>query len=176
MAFIVEDGSGIANANSYATVAFADSYFIDRAVFAWAGSDAVKQSALILATDYVENVFGGRLLGTKKTAQQGLHFPVTEGYYRDGTQIPDNIVPIQLQRAIVLYAVRALKAPLLPDPIVDPSGHTVVTTKKTVGPIEKEFTVIGTSGDKILIRSYPEADTLLSAVLSQSYSNGTVIR
>lgn len=37
MAFVVEDGSGIANANAYITVAYADEYFSDRGNADWAG-------------------------------------------------------------------------------------------------------------------------------------------
>ena len=49
MAFVVEDGTGISNSNSYAPVAFADSYFADRNQAEWVGTDEVKKAALIRA-------------------------------------------------------------------------------------------------------------------------------
>ena len=55
MAFVTEDGTGLAEANSYVSVAEADAYHADRGNAAWIGEDSAKQSALIKATDYLEN-------------------------------------------------------------------------------------------------------------------------
>ena len=43
MAFVVEDGTGLSNSNSFVAVAFADSYFADRNQTAWAGTDEAKK-------------------------------------------------------------------------------------------------------------------------------------
>jgi hypothetical protein len=69
---IVEDGSGIVGANSFATVAEADTYFADRGGnTVWdALADADKEAALIVATDYIEKKFGTRFQGTKKFRQK----------------------------------------------------------------------------------------------------------
>ncbi len=49
MTFVVEDGTGLANANAYIAVAFADSYFADRGIQKWADvTDAsLKQQAIV---------------------------------------------------------------------------------------------------------------------------------
>src|SRR5678815_4685019 len=65
MAFTVEDGSGVEDANAYIPIDYADEYFSDRAITTWTGSDAVKQAAIIKATDYIEKVYGTRFLGYK---------------------------------------------------------------------------------------------------------------
>ena len=57
MSFVLEDGSGVIDSNSYADVAFADAYFSDRKVVAWTGITSSKQAALISATDYIETYY-----------------------------------------------------------------------------------------------------------------------
>jgi len=65
MAFIVEDGSGKKGATSYATVAFFRAYFADRGVDVTGLNDAVVQSLLILATDYIDTRWGMSLQGSR---------------------------------------------------------------------------------------------------------------
>ncbi|QFR59620.1 hypothetical protein P6F33_gp19 [Pseudomonas phage Quinobequin-P09] len=129
MAFVVEDGTAKADATSYVTIAEADGYFSDRGVTGWTGADAVKQSALIKATDYIEGRFGQRFIGGKKTTTQALAWPRT-----GAAGFADTDIPVKLRRACCEYALRALTAELAPDLKVDASGLTVVATKKKVGP------------------------------------------
>lgn len=71
MAFIVEDGSGIVNANALASEAFVDAYFTDRGIATWTGASTVKQQAITKATDYVKKRFGLLFNGE-------LQFPVSQ--------------------------------------------------------------------------------------------------
>jgi len=167
MPFTVEDGTGIANANSYVDTAFADEYFADRGVTAWAGDAAAKQGALIKATDYVEGRFGRRWIGEMANATQGLSWP------RKDTDFDIDEIPLKLKQACSEYALRALSGPLAPDPKTDASGITVVTTRKKVGPIETEFQPVG-SGTPAMFKPYPAADMLLSGLLEPI--NNRVIR
>jgi hypothetical protein len=156
MAFIVEDGTGVPDANSYASVEFADAYFNDRGIAAWEGTAEQKQGWLVQATDYADTRFGERWIGVPAYEDQGLHFPV-----KDMTGMPVNLL-----KAIAEYALRAKTGPLAPDPTVDASGFSVVTARKKVGPIEKEFRVMGADGSKpLLFRPYPAADRLLIGLL-----------
>lgn len=68
MTMLVEDGSGVIGANSYAPIAFVTSYLSDRArATDWsAASTADQEAALIAATDYVEARFGSRFKGLKQ--------------------------------------------------------------------------------------------------------------
>ena len=162
MAFVAEDGTGLVNANSLTTVAFANGYFADRNVGGWAGSDAVKQGALIRATDYVETRFGQKLRGVIQfpSNPQALSFPRL-GINADGA------VPVGVQKAVAEYALRALAAALAPDPETDASGRAVKRVKNKVGPIEteKEFTdAIGIAAFK----PYPAADALMTPYLLQA--------
>lgn len=68
MSMIVEDGSGIYEANSYAGLSYAHSYLHRRNRHTtWdAASTAVREAALIAATDYIDKRFGPVFLGYKK--------------------------------------------------------------------------------------------------------------
>lgn len=161
MAFTVEDGTGVAGANSYTTVAFADAYFLDRDNSVWAAiaDDADKEGYLIRATDYIEAVFGRRFLGEMAVYTNALSWPRI-----NVENIAENEIPLRLQKAAAEYALRAIDGPLMPDPKVDDTGLTVVTTRKAIGPIEKEFRPYGSTSPK-LVRSYPAADALIAPLL-----------
>lgn len=155
--FIVEDGTGVAGANSYATVAYADQYFLDRAVVAWTGVDAVKQSALVRATDYVT---------TRFTFRCDL-VPELGGPAAD----PVISVPDKLKRAVSEYALRALSAELAPDPTTSETGQKVIQKTETVGPLT-ESTTYAAGGTVFTFKPYPSADILLKGLTRAS--GGTI--
>lgn len=168
MAFVEEDGTGLATATSLVSVAFADEYFTDRAIAAWTGSTVVKQAALVRATDYIETRFGNLFLGDKKVTLQALSFP------RANTSTGE--FPVAVKRAVCEYAVRALGASLLPDPEIHASGQALERTRSRVGPIEEEtrFQYQGVGTQRIILRPYPAADILLRGLVKQNA--GRVIR
>ena len=58
MAFTVEDGSGVEDANAYVEFAYVDEFHLDRGNTEWTGADSVKQSAIIRASEYIDKRFG----------------------------------------------------------------------------------------------------------------------
>jgi len=88
MAFTPEDGTGVADANSYTTDTFADGYFADRNNTTWSAADtASKQTALIKATDYIELRFRDRWKGILAPEATTLSFPRQYMYNRKGELI-----------------------------------------------------------------------------------------
>jgi hypothetical protein len=172
MAFVVEDGTGVANANSYATVEYFRAYFEERGneVAAAIGDDLDIQKLLIRATDYIELVFGRYYIGDMYALSQSLSWPRMYA-----SPYTNNVIPINLQKATVEYALRANDGPLLPDPSVDANGFASVVTKKVIGPIEKEFAVMG-GGRGRLVRSYPVPDALMATLLRAGTAGKRVIR
>lgn len=160
MTFTVEDGTGITNANSLCAVNFADSYFTDRAIAGWTGTNDAKQSALIRATDYIETRFGPRFKGSKADEDQALSWPRVE-------VCADDTVPVAVRKATAEYALRALTAVLLPDPVYDDSGRLVASKSEKVGPISETVTYITGTG-VVIFRAYPAADALLKPWLKSS--------
>lgn len=166
MAFVPEDGTGLPDANSFVDVAYADDYFTSIGNVAWAGEDTAKQAWLIQATNYIVTAFGSRLgCYTKLNEEQALPFPTEE-----------NGMPPALLTATCEYAVRAKAGPLMPDPVLDATGFAVVTTRKKVGPIEKEFSVAGGSSQPQLYRSYPYPDSMMRSILCPGTGGNRVIR
>lgn len=160
MPFIVEDGTGVADANSLCAVAFADSYFLDRGIVAWAGVTAAKETALVRATDYIETRFGLKFRGDVVDVNQALSWPRTDAG-------ADDIVPLGVRKAASEYALRALTTTLAPDPTTDESGRVVASKSEKVGPISETTTFVGSS--VVTFKPYPAADLLIKPWLR---SNG----
>lgn len=159
MAFTVEDGTGLADANALISVEFADEYFTDRGGDAtWtASSDEQKQAAIVQATDYICGRF--RFKGCKYSDEQALEFP----RILCGSEDPQ--MPVKMKQAVAEYAKRARTAPLAPDLAVDATGGTVLSKKEKVGPLEEETTYSEAAGIR-MFTPYPAADMLLRGLVS----------
>lgn len=155
MAIIVEDGTGLATAESYCTTLFATQYFKQRGMgTTWDSLDIVRKEQLLRqATDYIELRFSARFRGVRSTSTQALSFP------RDRNPV----LPMNLLRATAEYALRALSGPLVADPTTDASGLQVKSYTKKLGPLEKTFEYDTTSAS--LFKPYPAADMLLKSLL-----------
>lgn len=165
MAFIVEDGTVVEDANAYITLAFADAYHADRGNAGWAGSNTLKQQAIVRATDYIDVRWGPHFLGDKKEPEQSLQFP------RDAFEG----MPSALLKAAAEYALRALSSDLMPDIEIDATGLRVTRKTERVGPIE-ETTEYRAQSTMALIKPYPAADRLLWPLLSGNFLNGRSVR
>lgn len=117
MALTLEDGTGLAGAESFASVAEATAYFGARGkADAW---DAIedKEAALRLATEYMEQHYALRWAGYKLTAAQALAWP------RSGVRDPEvisgyvasNAVPVRVKRACMELALRTASGELTSD-------------------------------------------------------------
>lgn len=94
---IVEDGTGLPNADSYVAVAFADDYFSARGVSEWSAlTTTKKEQALIKATDFIDNVF--QWYGKKEFKEQALRFPRVNIVDYEGEEIKG--IPLCLKQAV----------------------------------------------------------------------------
>jgi hypothetical protein len=66
MSFLVENGTGVKGATSYATVAFFKAWCADRGYVITAWADADIQAYLVAATDYIDTRWGLEFLGSCK--------------------------------------------------------------------------------------------------------------
>lgn len=162
MAFTVEDGTIVEDANSLCSVEFADAYFTDRGVTTWTGADSAKESALIRATDFMEIRYADLWLGDRLDAGQALSFPRT-----DIEQ--DDVVPVAVQKACAEYALRTLDGtPLAPDPQATETGRlALIAESHKVGPLEDTYRYAsrGAGVVQAAFRPYPAADALLKGLL-----------
>lgn len=125
MALVVEDGSGIANAESYASVSDADTYHSNMNATAWAAAATpAKEAALRAATVYIDGRYGARFPGWKRTKDQALLWPRSGAVDASGWSIESTgalAVPSPLKRAVAHLAATALTTTLAPD--VDRGGR-----------------------------------------------------
>lgn len=162
MALVVEDGTGLANAESFASVAEANVYHTARGREAtWTDLDTdVKERALRLATDFMQQTYRSVWAGVRKTTSQLLDWPRWNvpkrddpGAYGVAAYYDPDVVPTEVKRACMELALRATTADLNPD--LGP-----LKTKATVGPISVEYAA-GTNQTA----QYAVADDLLAPLM-----------
>lgn len=194
--FIVEDGTGLVGANSYLSTAEADDYHSGRGNTVWTTStvtSAMKQAALVRATDYIEKRFGTKFRGWKESSTQSLQWPRLDAEDNSGYLLQG--IPAKLKHAVAEYALRSLAVhELSPDPVspvpeqhhtngyvrdMSPTGEVVRKTER-VGSIEEttqyrnvggSISAASTSTKSLLVSDYnipeyPAADMLLTELLS----------
>lgn len=142
MALIVEDGTGRADAESYISVADADTYHAARGATAWAGySTSDKEAALRRATEYMVQFYRLRWAGYRYTSTQALDWPRAEvpivdapsGYGSFSAVYATNVVPVAVQRACAELALRSAGGTTLAPDVAAQKKRT------KVGPIETEY-------------------------------------
>lgn len=134
---IIEDGNCKIDANSYVSLAYADTYAVNRNYSTWLNqSDYVRKAAIIKAMDYVDNLFDWK--GIKMNPDQALSFPRLNiidgnGYNRTGC------IPEQLKKAVCEAAFYVQKQYSL-FASNDTAGAVKKTKKKAdVVDVEKEY-------------------------------------
>jgi len=105
MAFLVEDGTGLAGANSYVSLADANAYFTDRGNTAWdEAEDEDKLAALVRASAALDGMYGYRWPGTRYTDLQALDWPRSGAWDRDSyplTGVPQKVKEATCEAASV---------------------------------------------------------------------------
>lgn len=188
MAFIVEDGTGLPDANSYIDVDYFKAYHKERGRTITMAAGEIM-ACLIRASDYIDKRFGPRFRGFKQSTSQSKEWPRLDAEDDSGYALTG--IPLNLKKGTAEYGWRAhLVGVLAPD--VPPgvpgqaldgsttTSSTVVgpleSTRQKVGPIEEELKASSStksfnaaSGDWF-IPEYPEADMLLSQLLESRTS------
>lgn len=171
MGLTVQDNNGsVAGANAYITVGEFKTYHTDRGNAFSSFTDEQIASAVIRATDYLDqrfNFVGKRLQGRNQTTE----WPRYDAWDRDDYAI--NGIPGEVKEATAEYALRALSAALNPDPERDGTGAAIASKSESVGPISESVTYV--SGSVFTMPKYPAADQrLIKAGLTRT--GGTVLR
>jgi len=103
MALIVEDGSGVSNANTYVDVDYVDSYCNLMNYTAWTDAEDTpaetqkKESAIYRAMQFFESL---KYLGTKVEYTNPLSFPRQYIYLETGDEFPTDEIPTELKNAV----------------------------------------------------------------------------
>lgn len=139
MAFLVETGGGVDDANAYIDTDYFDDYHTDRGhTSAVALDDDVKKACIIRATDYVDKRFGRKFRGYRIHSTQGCEWPRLNAF--DDSDFVLRDVPKNLKKAIAEYAFRAAiyselaPDPLMPVPVQDTTGDDLPEIPTEQGP------------------------------------------
>lgn len=167
MPLIVEDGTGVANANSYTTLSQARAYALLRGIVLSA-DDSILTAQIILATDYLES-FALQYVGQPTSYTQSLSWPRKSVQFDPDNPYPSNAIPPQLISAQCQAVIEEFNGITL-QPSVDRSQGGFVTESK-VGPLDTKYSEkIGTTSEPFL----PKVSALLSALLNPGVALKTV--
>lgn len=169
MAFIVEDGTIVADATSYATVAEFDAYWTDRAVTI-SSTTAQKQAALIIATQYADNNYNfvGYLVNSET---QPLNWPRSFAIDNQGRNIDPDEIPDALKNGVFELAYREINNADGLQPDVSDTGELISNSVDLGGELKSTKQWAQGTGGYYGRRSYPQADNWLSR-LTQGGSFG----
>jgi hypothetical protein len=132
MSLIVEDGTGIANAESYCSVATADARHSNLGNTAWAAlTTSAKEQALRKATIYMTEAYRERWIGRRNNLTQALEWP-RYGVSVEGWPVNVTTIPTDIVNACADLALKASTTDLAPD-------LTQGVIRKKIGPIETEY-------------------------------------
>lgn len=170
MALIVEDGTGLPDANSYATVEYANAYFSVRGVEQWEDADtSEKEAALVRATSGLDTKYRGKWIGQKRHAEQKLAWPRSQAIGEDdpltdedGAPLPTDAVPALVMEAVCEVA------------LIELSERFVQTTVDRAGMVKRKKTdVLETewfegAANLAYSKPFPHIDQMLSGLASAS--------
>ena len=167
MALIVEDGTGLIDAESYATVAEFKTYHDNRGTVITALTDTVIEQLLRKSTDYMVARYRMAWRGYRKTATQSLDFPRSFCYLEPFVYgavgaypflLADNVVPNDVKNACCELAFKANDGALMAD-----QTQTVIREKVDVIEVEYDkFSPVQTR--------YAQIDAMLSTLLLSTNS------
>ena len=175
MTFIVEDGTGIANANSYISVTDADAYHALFDNTDWSGETADKEQALILATKSLDLLYGPRFLSYKRHTNNVLQFP-RYVFYDNNMQVVDTYtIPFCVKDAVCEIALLVQQGvDIYPLPNLN---NNVKLERTKIGDLEIEKQYTGTMGNTESFASFRKIDLQLWPVLKKDkQSNISFVR
>lgn len=113
MALVIETGAIVAGADSYISVADANTYHTDYGNTAWTGTDAVKEVALRQAGRHLN--IGYKWRGLRVNSTQAMAWPRYGMTDCDGNAISSSAIPQEIIDAQCELALRALSGALVSD-------------------------------------------------------------
>ncbi len=165
--FVVEDGTGVVGANSYATIAVADQYHFDIGTTAalWEDlTDPQKQQGLRHGTRYLDQHYGRTWKGRRTDRVNPLDWPRIDVLDDDGYDIESNVMPQGLLDAVSEGALRSTTATLNPD--LEGEG-TITLKREQVDGLHEETEYAGGLNQYI---TYTVIDDLLHDLVEPSGS------
>lgn len=156
MTITVENGTGVAGANSYITADELRAYAEMRGT-ALGSDDTEFEQYLIAAMDLIES-YRAQFQGEKTDSDNPLQWP-RSGVFIDGTEIEDDVIPTELKNAQAQFALDAMSNTLQPNVAVGASGAVI---EKTIG----EITLKYANAEQRVIPRFTKAEAWLAPLCS----------
>ena len=175
---IVENGTGLAAANTYVSLATSATYHALRGNEVWAeASESDRVVALVRSSQYIDTRW--KFQDEVFVQGQGLIFPRAYLFDRDLYDVSET-VPVEIEEATCEYALAVLgdgTALVELSPVQDQSNQLSVTMQRDkVGDLETETRYDSSVGARATL-SYPKADRIIRrSGYTLNSSNGSVIR
>lgn len=157
MALTVEDGTGLANADSFASLEAFNAYLADFG-YTTDATDAAKEVALRKASQFIDT--GWIFYGQKLRLAQALAWPRWGAEDRDGYDILSDVVPSAVVEATCELAFHALTSSF------DRDANAANVKREKIGEIETEY-----SGSAGTVRPFAVAERILSKVNGRRRAN-----
>ena len=142
MILVVEDGSGLPDANSYCSISFAEEYlstYVSYARSFFEARESIKEASLARGTEYLDITFNGRWSGLKTSKEQGLAFPRRNVWMSSlSAYYPSSTVPTTIKRATAFAAFVSLE-----DPTLFETGSMLQSSSIQGATIKSEFVKLG---------------------------------
>ena len=169
MSLVIEDGTGLANSESYISVADADIYHLNRGHSAWAAlTTPQKEVALRKATDHLTQLYRFRWKGYRSfPSTQALDWPrqfvsLDDGLYPEYIEFTG--IPVELKNACCELALRSIDEDLNPDVEREVKSESVGSISVTYMDGSAQTT------------EFRAVEMMLRPLLSQSIMTGKIIR
>jgi len=171
MAIVVEDGTGLADAETYVSVDDCKAYLNARGKTAFGLlAEGVQEAALRNAADYLDAKYGPRLQGYRLLVTQALYWPRECVSYDNVTWDPAPL-PVPLVRACCEAAALASAGTDLFEPL--DRGGQVTEKLEIVGPITERTKWAGSAP---VGTTYPAIDRLMGPLCDSGTVIGSVVR
>ena len=168
LTLIKEDGTGKADANSYADQDDGDAYHEGRLyATAWSGaSDAQKSAALVMATRLIDGEY--QFNGTRALAGQALQWPrmdcrepdgSTVGFFTGAEVVPAVVIPKGDDQIVVLKNTWTVPGDLVPKAVVEATcelARELLIADRTASPPGEGLKYYNNAGNQT---GYDKSDT-----------------
>lgn len=161
MALVLEDGTGLEDADSFVSLAEVRAFASSRGV-TLSEDDATVETLIILAHDYIL-AREGQLQGIRLKESQALPYP-RRGVCLYGRYLADGVIPRTLKSAIAQLVIESLTISILP------ARTDSRVVRETVGPITTVYSDGKTTFDPQPVM--PRVDAFLGPLLNSNYLNG----
>lgn len=161
--FTVEDGTGLEEANTYCTVAFADAYHLQYGnPSAWSTlTTAEKQDALRQATRIADDRYAHRWTGVRGSSEQALDWPRAYGTDSAGNEIDSATLPTKLKQ----WTARAA---------LDHANGSLVASEEEPSIVSESFSSASGASKSVTYTSPKRQDTAFVVLDRMLVSSGLI--